>query len=165
MSEQTAATAPSGQTDFDFFIGTWTCHHRRLTERLKGSTTWEEFDGMCVARHLWGGRANVDEVEADSARWGHIQGLTLRLFEPATRQWRIHWANSARGVLDVPMIGGFKDGWGEFYAQELLDGRAIYSRFIWRDITPTSCHWEQAFSADGAKTWETNWTMDFTRVE
>ena len=165
MSDR-VSTGPQrdGQKDFDFLIGTWKVHNRRLRERLKGSTTWDEFEATVVARHLWGGLANVDEYEANGPA-GRIQGLTLRVYDPRSRQWSLHWANAANGRLDVPMIGSFENGRGEFYDQELFEGRAIYVRYIWSDITPRSCRWSQAFSADGGKTWETNWVMDFTRVQ
>jgi hypothetical protein len=152
-----------GQKDFDFLVGTWRIHNRRLRERLKGSTAWEEFEATGVTRHLWGGLANLDEYDANGPS-GRIQGLTLRLYDPRARQWSIYWANAADGRLAVPMVGGFENGRGEFYDQELFEGRSIYVRFIWSDITPSSCRWEQAFSADGGKTWETNWVMAFTRV-
>jgi hypothetical protein len=154
----------TGQTDFDFLMGSWKVHNRKLRERLKGSTAWDEFDGTVVARPAWGGKANVDEYEAESPA-GHIEGLTVRLFNPKSRQWSIYWANSANGTLDVPMVGEFKDGRGEFYDQEQFEGRSIYVRFIWSDITPTSCRWEQAFSADGGKSWEINWIMELTRMK
>ncbi len=102
------------QTDFDFFIGSWKVHNQKLMERLKGSTSWEEFDGTVVVRHIWGGKANTDEYEADAPS-GHIQGMTLRLYNPKTHQWNLYWANSANGTLDVPLVGGFKNGRGEFY--------------------------------------------------
>jgi hypothetical protein len=154
----------TGQTDFDFLMGSWKVHNRKLRERLKGSTAWDEFDGTVVARPAWGGKANVDEYEADSPA-GHIEGLTVRLFNPKSRQWSIYWASSTNGTLDVPMVGEFKDGRGEFYDQEQFEGRSIYVRFIWSDITPASCRWEQAFSADGGKSWEVNWIMEFTRMQ
>jgi hypothetical protein len=151
------------QTDFDFFIGSWNVHNRRLKERLNGSDSWDEFEGTVVARHIWGGRANTDEYEADSPI-GHIQGMTLRLYDPKSQQWSLYWANSANGTRDKPMIGGFKNGRGEFYDQEMFEGKSVYVRYIWSDITDTSCRWEQAFSPDGGKTWETNWIMEFTRA-
>jgi hypothetical protein len=157
-----ADTGRDGQRDFDFFMGSWTVRNRRLRQRLEGSTQWDEFDGTVVARPVWGGSANVDEYEAVGPD-GAIHGLTVRLYDPATRQWRLYWANRAKGSLDTPMIGGFADGRGEFYDQELFEGKSIFVRYLWSDITPTSCRWEQAFSADGGKTWETNWIMDFTR--
>lgn len=155
-------TVSSGQNDFDFLFGRWRVHNRRLRERLKGSTTWDEFEGTLVVRPIWDGKANLDEYEADGPA-GHIQALTLRVFDPRSRQWSIHWATSATGTLDVPMIGSFKDGRGEFYDQEMFEGRSIYVRFIWSAITPVSCRWEQAFSPDGGQTWETNWVMELRR--
>ena len=164
MQQSSAGEEHTGQTDFDFFMGRWKVRNRRLRERLKGSTAWDEFDSTVVARHAWGGKANVDEYEADAPS-GHIQGLTLRLFNPRTRQWSLYWANSANGTMEVPVVGEFKDGRGEFYNQEMFEGRSIYVRFLWSDITPASCRWEQAFSADGGKTWEINWVMEFTRMQ
>ncbi|MGH9319236.1 MAG: hypothetical protein ACRD3V_05020 [Vicinamibacteria bacterium] len=153
----------SGQQDFDFFIGRWKIQNRRLRERLKGSNEWDEFEGTSVARPLWGGRANIDEYEGDGPA-GPIYGLTLRLYDPKTKQWSLHWSNSANGTLDKAMIGRFENGRGEFYNEDTFEGRSIFVRFIWSVLTPISCRWEQAFSADGGKTWETNWIMDFTRV-
>ncbi len=150
------------QSDFDFLFGRWDVHNRRLKERLKGSTRWDEFEGTVVVRPVWGGKANLDEYEAEGPA-GHIQALTLRLFDPRSQQWSIRWATSETGTLDVAMIGSFQDGRGEFYDQEMFEGRSIYVRFIWSAITPTSCRWEQAFSADGGKTWETNWIMELSR--
>jgi hypothetical protein len=151
------------QTDFDFIIGSWKVRNRRLKQRLKGSDSWEEFEGRAVGRKIWGGAANIDEYDAESPS-GRVQGMTLRLYNPKSQQWSIYWANRANGVLDTPMIGGFKDGRGEFYDQEMFEGRSIYVRFIWSNITADSARWEQAFSPDGGKTWETNWIMEFTRA-
>jgi len=151
-----------GQSDFDFLIGSWKIHNRRLKNPLTGSTSWYEFEGTGVARKIWGGRANIDEYEADTPS-GHIQGLTLRLYDPKAKQWSLYWANSAKGTLEKPMIGEFRDGRGEFFSQEPFEGRMILVRFLWSQITPNSCRWEQAFSADGGKTWETNWIMEMTR--
>ncbi len=94
-----------------------------------------------------------------------MRGVTLRLYNPGVGQWRIYWASERTGIVDSPMIGGFRDGRGEFFAQESHEGRAVFSRFIWSDITPDSAHWEQALSDDGGVTWETNWTMELTRTE
>jgi hypothetical protein len=153
-----------GQKDFDFLTGRWKIRNRRLRERLKGSSRWDEFEGVSVARSVWGGLANMDEYEAQ-APFGLIQGLTVRLYDPATRQWRLYWANRVSGIFDAPMIGRFEDGRGEFYNQEFHEGHAVYARFIWSEITTVSCRWEQALSTDGGKTWETNWIMESTRWE
>jgi len=152
-----------GSSDFDFFIGSWIGHNRRLRERLKGSTSWEEFEGVSVARKILGGVGNFDEVTFHRES-GDLHGLTLRLYNARSQQWSLYWADSAGNVAMVPPeVGSFKDGVGEFYAQELFEGRMIFSRFIWSLITDTSCRWEQAFSEDGGKTWETNWISNFIR--
>ena len=153
-----------GRADFDFLMGRWNVQHRRLRERLKGSTSWEEFEGTSIARPLLGGLGNIDENIMERAS-GRAEGTSFRLFSPLSRQWSIYWADSVSLVLQPPMVGGFAEGRGEFYDQELFEGRAIFSRFIWSAITATSCRWEQAFSADGGRSWETNWMMEFTRQE
>jgi hypothetical protein len=159
-----AELPPDGQHDFDFLIGNWKIHSRRLRNPLTGSTTWVEFEGTSVAHKLWGGRANVDEGEFDDPS-GHIQGMTLRLYDPKTHLWSLYWATSTQGTLGIPTIGYFINDRGEFYDHEVFQGRAIFVRYLWLDIKPNSCHWEQAFSSDGGKTWETNWTMDFERTD
>jgi len=153
-----AADERDGQHDFDFEIGTWKIHLSRLQDRLAGSKTWVKFDGKSVTRKVWDGRANLEEFETDSPT-GHIEGLTLRVYNPQTHQWSIYWANSkdpALGQPIQPMIGEFKNGRGEFYDQELWKGRSVFVRFAWSDITPNSAHFEQSYSDDGGKTWEVN---------
>jgi len=152
-----------GQHDFDFEIGTWKTHLRRLLRPLTGSTTWVEYNGTTVVRKVWNGRANLVELEADGPT-GHLQVLSLRLYNPQSRQWSIHAANSSSGTLSVPTIGEFKNGRGEFFDQESFNGRAILVRYVWSDITPNSAHFEQSFSNDGGKTWEVNWITNQTRV-
>jgi hypothetical protein len=126
---------------------------------LTGSNTWVEMNGTTVVRKVWNGRAILLELEADG-----FQGLSLRLYNPQTKQWSLNFANSSDGVLTPPTIGQFKDGRGEFYAQETLNGRAIFVRFVISDITANSCRFEQAFSDDGGKTWEVNWIATDTRI-
>lgn len=155
-------TKQDGRADFDFLFGTWIAHNRRLRERLKGSTSWEKFEGTIVARKILGGMGNIDEVKMEREA-GLIEGFTLRIFDPKSGQWSIYWVDNVNGTLQIPMVGGFKDGRGEFYAQEIFEGKSIYSRFIWSEITDASCRWEQAFSADGGNTWETNWITEFER--
>ena len=159
---QQASIDRDGQHDFDFWFGRWKVHNRRLLHPLAASNEWVEFDGTVIARAIWAGRANMDEFEADSPP-GHIEGMSVRTYDPKSRQWSIYWANAAKGFFEKPMVGQFKDGRGEFFDQEDFAGKAIYVRFVWSDIQPNSCRWEQAFSNDGGKTWETNWVMTFTR--
>ena len=152
-----------GRNDFDFLIGKWKVHHRRLVERLKGSTEWMEFEGETVDRKIMNGIGNMDENIIHMEK-GPIHAISLRLFNPESKEWSIFWSTDKTGALDIPMIGGFKDGRGEFYAQEVNNGSHVYSRFIWSKITANSCQWEQALSEDGGRTWETNWIMEFTRA-
>ena len=161
-SPQHTPAERDGQHDFDFEIGAWKSHISRLQHPLTGSTTWVEYDGTSVVRKVWNGRANLGELEVNGPA-GHIEGLSLRLYNPQSRQWNINWANSNDGTLGQAMIGGFKDGRGEFFDQESLNGRAIYVRFIFSNITPHSFRLEQAFSDDGGKTWEANWIATFAR--
>lgn len=153
-----------GRADFDFFIGSWDVKHRRLTQRLKGCNTWEEFSSVSVARKILGGLGNMDETTMDTLA-GRVEGMTVRLFDPQSKQWSIYWADSKSGILQTPMIGRFQNGRGEFYDQETFEGMSIFSRFIWTPISDAMCRWEQAFSADGGRTWETNWIMEFSRRE
>ena len=161
---QPAATERDGQHDFDPLIGSWKYHLKKLQNPLTGSTTWVEFDGTGVCYKVWDGRAELDTIEVDSPAAGHIEGLTLRLYNPQTHQWRLYWANSKNGILDPPQIGEFKNGRGEFYAQDILNGKAILIRFVWTNTTTNTPHFEQSFSEDGGKTWEVNWITDQTRV-
>jgi hypothetical protein len=162
-SAQQTPAARDGQHDFDFEIGSWKIHLSRLKDRLAGSTTWVEFDGTSITRPVWNGRANLNEFEADS-QTGHIEGLTLRLYNPQSRQWSIYWANGKDAMLGQPMIGEFRSGRGEFYDQEPWNGRAVYVRFIWSNTATSTPHFEQAYSDDGGKTWEVNWITNQTRV-
>lgn len=157
-------TEHDGSKDFDFFIGRWNAKCRSLQERLKNSNDWDEFEGVAVVRRVLGGIGNIDEITTER-KSGRFQGLTLRIYSPESRQWSMYWASGTDGVLQPPVIGGFVNGQGEFYSQELFQGRTIFCRFICSDITETSCRWEQAFSVDGGKTWETNWIAEMTRQE
>jgi hypothetical protein len=152
-----------GRQDFDFEIGSWKTHVSRLQHPLTGSNTWTQYDGTTVVRRVWDGRANLLELEVDGPA-GHLELLSFRLYNPQSHQWSLNVASSRTGVLGVPTIGQFKNGRGEFFDQETFNGRAILVRFIVSDITASSCHFEQAFSADGGKTWEVNWIANDTRT-
>lgn len=162
-SSTKSAEPRNGEHDFDFEIGAWKTHLRRLVHPLTGSSTWVECDGTTVVSKVWGGKANLVELEADCPG-GHFQVLSLRLYNPQSHQWSLNFSNSSDGTLSQPTIGEFKNGRGEFFDQEPLRGRAILVRFIISGITPSSCHFEQSFSDDGGKTWELNWVATDTRV-
>jgi hypothetical protein len=150
--------------DFEFELGSWNIHLRRLLHPLSGSKDWVEFDGTTVTRKVWGGRSQIEEFEVNNPS-AHIEGLTLRLYDPQSRQWYLYWANSKNGILAQPTIGEFKNGRGEFLDQEPFNGRAILVRYVWSGITPSTAHFEQSFSDDGGETWEVNWITDQRRVK
>jgi hypothetical protein len=162
---QPTPTERERQHDFDFEMGHWNIHLKRLLHPLTGSTTWVEFDGTSVTQGVWNGRAELEEFETDSPAGGHIEGLTLRLYNPESRQWSLYWANSKDGTIVAPQIGEFKNGRGEFFGQDTLDGKAIFIRFVWSETTTNSPHFEQSFSDDGGKTWEVNWITNQTPVK
>jgi hypothetical protein len=155
---------PDGQHDFDWQLGTWKIHMSRLQHPLTGSTTWTELDGTVVVRKVWDGRANLAEIVAEGPS-GHLEFLSMRLYDPASHQWSLNFANTTGGTLGVPLIGEFKNGRGEFYDQEPFNGRTILVRFVFETLTADSTRDEQAFSADGGKTWEVNWINTQTRVK
>jgi len=153
-----------GQHDFDFELGKWKIHLKKLDHPLTGSTKWVEFDGTSVTRKVWDGRSQIEEFETDSPSGTHIEGLTLRLYNPQSHQWSLSWANSRDGQLAQPMVGEFKNGQGEFYDHEAFNGKMIFVRFVWSETTTGKPHFEQSFSEDGGKTWEVNWITDQKRI-
>jgi hypothetical protein len=162
-SAQQAAAEHDGQHDFDFLFGRWKVHARRLLHPLTGSNQWIEFDGTNTVHRLWVGKANLDEFEADTPS-GHVEGMTIRTYDGKSHRWNIYWSSQSNGTIDFPpMVGAFKGGRGEFYDSEKYNGKDIRVRFIWTVADTDSCHWEQAFSQDGGKTWETNFAWDLTR--
>jgi hypothetical protein len=166
-SAQTAATAAAplrdGQHDFDFEIGSWRTHISRLLHPLSGSSTWVEYQGTSVVRRVWNGRANLLELEVAGPS-GNIEALSLRLYNPESHQWSLNFSNAGVGTLSQPTVGEFRNGRGEFFDQETIGGRAVLVRFVISDVTADSCHFEQAFSADGGKSWEVNWIATDTRI-
>jgi hypothetical protein len=149
------------QHDFDWEIGDWKVHLRRLPHRLTGS--WVEFEGTARVRKVWDGRANLLELELNGPA-GHIEGLSLRLYNPQSERWSVYFATSDDGTLGTPMVGQFQDGRGEFSDRELFHGKMIDLHFMFSNVTEKSFHGEQSFSPDGGKSWEANWIEDFTRA-
>jgi hypothetical protein len=153
-----------GQHDFDFEIGTWKTHLRRLQRPLSGSTTWLEYEGTTVVRKVLDGRANLVELKVDGPA-GRLEGLSLRLYNPQSHQWSLNFANVSDGKLTTPSTGEFKNGRGEFYNEDTYNGRVIFVRFVIMKIAEDQYRFEQSFSADGGKTWEVNWIAIDTRVK
>src|SRR6185295_1319609 len=159
-----ATAQRDGQHDFDWEIGTWKTHLRRLQKPLSGSTTWVEYEGTTEVRKVLDGRSNLVELKVAGSA-GRIEGLSLRLYNPQARQWSLNFANVSDGMLTTPSVGEFKDGRGEFYNQDTYNGRAILVRFVITKITDDSYRFEQSFSEDFGKTWEANWIAIDTRVK
>lgn len=154
----------SSAHDFDFLFGHWHVLHRRLRHRLAGNDEWEEFDGTLDAQPLLGGLGNVDDNLVNLPA-GAYRAAALRSFDPRTKRWAIWWLDArSPHAIDAPVVGGFERGIGTFHADETLNGRPIRVRFQWTDTQTASPRWEQAFSPDAGKSWETNWTMTFVRV-
>lgn len=150
--------------DFDFLVGSWAVQHRKLKHRLAHSDVWETFTGTCNLTMLLDGAANVDD-NVLSTPDGTYTAASLRAFDAVTKKWSIWWLDSRHpGQLDPPVTGGFHGNVGLFFSDDTWNGKPIKVRFMWSDVTGNSARWQQAFSADEGKSWETNWVMDFTRA-
>lgn len=158
-----AVETRDGAHDFDFKVGAWKTHIRRLRAPLTQSKDWTELDGSVVVRAVWGGKALLEEIDAQGPG-AHFEALTLFLYNPAARQWGMHFSNVRSGRIGSAAIGEFKDGRGVFYDRDTLDGRAILVRIVWSDIHRDSHRFEQSFSEDGGATWEPNFVAELTRV-
>jgi len=155
------ATQPrDGRHDFDFLDGRWYAHSRRLAKPLSGSDEWVEFDSVHDGVLLPSGLGVADDYRIEGRP--DFLGLALQVYEPATGQWRAYWYRL--GAMTAPLLGTFKDGVGIFEGPDVNEGKPIITRYTWSHITATSARWEQAFSTDGGKTWETNWIMDYRRT-
>ena len=154
-----------GSHDFDPLLGTWKLRLRRLLRPLTGSTEWVEFEADVECRAIWQGRAQIDEFHAiNPTDRSVIEALTLRLYNPETREWRLYWANSRSGTIGTPQVGKFVDGRGEFLDRDTLNGQPILIRYVWTKMGTDSPHFEQSYSNDNGTTWEVNWITDQTRV-
>jgi len=154
-----------GSHDFDFLIGDWKAHVRRLPDRLNNSDHWDVYDGISNHHKLLDSNANFEQFEVTSPdKKLHIKAQTLRLYNPETRQWSIYLVDLDNGTLDAPpVVGGFTGKRGEFYHQEILRGRTILVQYLWLDLSPNSARMEQSYSPDGGKTWEVNWICELSR--
>lgn len=154
-----------GSHDFDFLIGDWKAHVRRLPDRLNNSNTWVEYDGISNHKKILDSNSNFEEFDVTSTdKKLHIKAQTLRLYNPTSHQWSIYLVDVDNGTLGLPpVVGQFTGKRGEFYDQEDYKGRAILVRYVWLDISPKAARMEQSFSSDGGKTWEVNWICELTR--
>lgn len=153
----------AGQDDFDFEFGSWRTQVKVLRNPLSGTADWAEYEGTSIVHELLDGRANLVELSVAGPA-GRIEGVSLRLFHPDTGAWSLHYASARNGALTAPVTGKFENGRGVFHGEDVYDGRPIKVRFVISDVTADSARFEQAFSADGGKTWEVNWIAVDTRL-
>jgi hypothetical protein len=163
----TTHAAADGQHDFDFLFGRWRIHNRKLVDTHDHSCTeWVEFESTSEAWPMLGGLGNVDRYSVAAMPPGGqpFEGMTIRLYVPETRRWRIWWASTRfPGELDTPLEGGFVGDRGEFLCDEVVNGVPVKVRFDWQVPSTTSIRWEQSFSYDEGRTWKPNWLMESTR--
>jgi hypothetical protein len=167
-SPDAAQTAPvaadtSGLNDFDFIMGDWSVHHRHISS---ATHAWVEFDGTSSTRKVMGGAGNVEDNVLNPPS-GTYRAAAMRAYDPKTGLWAIWWVDgrSPHGAIDPPVKGRFENGVGAFYSDGTVNGKTIRTRYLWSHSGPDTAHWEQATSADGGKTWDTNWYMDFKRQQ
>ena len=157
-----------GRHDFDFYFGAWRIANRkRVNMVVPGDDEWVEFEATSEARPIIGGLGNIDTYSApDFPNRPGFEAFTLRLFEPQTALWRIWWTSPANpGALDEPVVGRFEDdGIGRFECDDIVLGVHVRVRYEWTVIDEDTLKWEQFFSFDGRRTWESNWVMDSTRI-
>lgn len=155
---------PTAPGDFDFIIGDWKVRHRRLNARLSGCTDWTEFEGDSSTCKILGGYGNLEDNLLHLPD-GPVRAVAMRSYCRASSTWSIWWLDGRNPTaLDAPVVGKFTDHVGLFFADDVLEGRPIRVRFTWTATPGAHPRWEQAFSADGGATWETNWQMEFLPV-
>jgi len=170
LTDQKDGTAVQGKElrdgahDFDFSIGVWHTHIRRVLDPLSGSQESMEPNGTVTSRKIWGGRALLEEIEADGPK-GHWEGLSLFLYDPQAHQWSQSFINSSRGDLPTPLVGEFHDGRGELFQQDTFKVKTIQVRGLWTVSSPDAHRYEESYSDDGGKTWKVSFIGDKTRDE
>jgi len=157
----TASADHDGRHDLDSFAGTWKCHTKYRSHPFAGSDTWIEFDGTETFQKLWDG-AMLELSERADAK-GPV-GLMLYTYNPQSHQWYVYFASSKDGKLGPPNVGEFRNGRGEFFAQDTLNGKWLLNRYIWSQITSNSPRYEESWSSDGGATWELVRIVDLARV-
>ncbi|HTA64080.1 MAG TPA: hypothetical protein VK753_01125 [Xanthomonadaceae bacterium] len=165
MSVNARAEPPrDGAHDFDFALGTWHTHATQVLDPFDGGTHTVTMDGTKTARPVWGGRAWLEEIEADGPN-GHWEGATLFVYDSRAGQWSQTYIDSDSGKIEAPTIGGFKEGRGELFGTTVYEGRTVLVRGVWSDITATSHRYEISYSRDGGRTWATAFKADLTRLK
>jgi len=160
---QASGANRDGSHDFDFLLGHWKTHYRRMRHPLSGSQSWYAFEGTSNVNSLLGGGADIEDGSLEGPR-GRYQGLTLRMYDPKTHEWNLFWGTAKTGLGLPPQVGHFSDnGLGDFFCDDVYDGKAIIVRYEWSRHNAQHPYFEQAFSTDRGKTWEVNWTTLYSR--
>lgn len=161
-----ASAEPSrdGSHDFDFARGAWHTHATKVLDPFDGGTHTVTMDGTKTARPVWGGRAWLEEIEADGPN-GHWEGATLFVYNAKAGQWSQMYIDGASGEIEAPTIGSFKDGRGEFFGTTVFKGRTMLVRGVWSGITTNAHHYEISYSQDGGQTWAVAFKADLTRIK
>ena len=162
------ASVTSSETDFDFLVGKWKMHNRRLNKRFENCKDWTEFESSDENSKILSGTADMDTystTEMPGQEGKLFEGVTLRLFNPKTRLWSLYWVASNDGVLDPPVVGSFENNVGHFFGKDTFNGKKIIFVFRWDARDKEHPVWSQAFSADNGKTWEWNWYNVSERVK
>jgi hypothetical protein len=157
----------SGANDFDFLLGSWNIRNRRRTNPYSPNQdgVWEEFAASHTGAKYLEGKVIIEQYEGTFPSGEKRLGLTIRTFDQQKQQWSIRWLDNRNPPDFRPLVGTFEDGVGLFsQVIETPDGQPLHVRFTWDEITANTARWQQAFSFDGGKHWETNWVMEFTRV-
>jgi hypothetical protein len=157
----TASVDHDGQHDFDSLVGTWKGHTKYRPHPFAGSDTWIESDGTEIFQKLWDG-AMLELSEGASAN--RPVGLMLYTYNPQSHQWYVYFANSKDGKVGLPNVGEFRNGLGEFFVQDTLNGKSLLNRYVWSQIASSSPHFEESWSSDGGRTWEPVRIVDLARV-
>jgi hypothetical protein len=160
-----AAQTAGHERDWQWLVGNWDVQHERLRERLVGSTTWDKFGGKCSSFLTLGGLGNIDDCLLYLPS-GTYRAVAPRSFDPATGKWNIWWLDGRMaGKLDPPVRGGFSGTEGEFRGDDVHKGTPVTVRFRWHETSSKRPWWDQSFSTDAGKSWETNWRNYFTRTQ
>ena len=77
---QTESAVP-GLHDFDFLVGQWQAHHRKLKQRLANNHEWIEFEGTLLNQPLMGSYSNVDDTML-SVPGAPYRGVALAVLRP-----------------------------------------------------------------------------------
>jgi hypothetical protein len=158
----------SSQNDFDFLVGKWTMHNKKLKTRLNNCTEWMEFESTDENHKILSGTADMDTystTEMPGQEGKLFEGITLRLFNPKTKLWSLYWVASNVGVMDPPVVGSFEGNIGKFYCKDVFQGKPILVIFVWDKTDKDNPVWSQAFSTDNGRTWEWNFTNVSHRIK